>query len=332
MKKRHTWFLPLLLSAALLTGCAKEEAQAEYYLEEDNKLVIYTSHKEEIYAPIIREFEERTGIWVEVVSGGTNELLERIAEEDGRNSGDIMFGGGVDSLEAYKDCFVPYRSSQYDQLDQTYASPEDRYTVFSRLPIVIVYNSKLVFPAGTPRSWKELLDPRWKGEIAFADPEKSGSCYTALLTMIQLLSGDVPEEEVLEKFASNLDGSLLPGSGDVLDQVISGTKLVGVALEETTLKEMADHADIGMVYPAEGTTAVPDGCAIIKGAPHEKNAELFLEFTVSEDVQKLLEDRLCRRSVRKTDSEDDIREVRYDLEYSEEYREEILDSWDQLMR
>ena len=86
------------------------------------------------------------------------------------------------------------------------------------------------------------------------------------------------------------------------------------------------------MYPMEGTTAVPDGCAIIKGAPHEKNAELFLEFTVSEDVQKLLEDRLCRRSVRKTDSEDDIREVRYDLEYSEEHREEILDSWDRLKR
>ena len=332
MKKRLSRLLAVVLLLALVIGCGKQENEDEYYLEEDNKLVIYTSHKEEIYGPIIREFEERTGIWVEVVSGGTNELLERIGEEDGKDTGDIMFGGGVDSLEAYKDCFVPYRSSQYDQLDQTYASPDDRYTVFSRLPIVIVYNSKLVFPAGTPRSWKELLDPRWKGEIAFADPEKSGSCYTALLTMIQLLSEDMTEEEVLEKFSSNLDGKLLSGSGDVLDQVIAGTQLVGIALEETTLKEMADHADIGMVYPMEGTTAVPDGCAIIKGAPHEKNAELFLEFTVSEDVQKLLEDRLCRRSVRKTDSEDDIREVRYDLEYSEEHREEILDSWDQLIQ
>ena len=184
MKKRVSQLLAVVLLLALTAGCGKQEDGDEYYLEEDNKLVIYTSHKEEIYGPIIREFEERTGIWVEVVSGGTNELLERIGEEKGKNSGDIMFGGGVDSLEAYKDCFVPYRSSQYDQLDQTYASPDDRYTVFSRLPIVIVYNSKLVFPAGTPRSWKELLDSRWKGEIAFADPEKSGSCYTALLTMI----------------------------------------------------------------------------------------------------------------------------------------------------
>lgn len=332
MKKRLSQLLTVVLLLALVTGCGKQENGDEYYLEEENKLVIYTSHKEEIYGPIIREFEERTGIWVEVVSGGTNELLERIREENGKKSGDIMFGGGVDSLEAYKDCFTPYRSSQYELLDQTYASPDDRYTVFSRLPIVIVYNSKLVFPAGTPRSWKELLDPRWKGKIAFADPEKSGSCYTALLTMIQLLSEDMSEEEVLERFADNLDGNMVPGSGDVLDQVISGTQLVGIALEETTLKEMADHADIGMVYPAEGTTAVPDGCAIIKDAPHEKNAELFLEFTVGEDVQKLLEDRLCRRSVRKTDSEDDIREVRYDLEYSEEHREDILERWNQLTR
>lgn len=317
------------LSAALviLCSCGDEQAREEYHLEENNKLVIYTSHKEEIYGPIVKEFEERTGIWVEVVTGGTNDLLERIEEENGKDSGDIMFGGGVDSLNAYQDYFEPYICSQSDCLDDSYASADGVYTVFSKLPIVIVYNKKLVISAGTPRSWKDLTNSHWKGNVAFADPDRSGSSYTALLAMIQILSEDMSKEEVMEAFVINLDGDILSGSGEVLQEVTAGKKLIGITLEETVLKEMDQNADIGMIYPREGTASVPDGTALIKNAPHRENAELFIEFTVSEDVQRLLEDHLYRRSVRKGAENEEIKEMRYDLDYSEQYREEILTEW-----
>lgn len=331
MKKRMLQAAVCLLAPLLLFGCKGAHAQEEYRLEESNKLVVYTSHKEEIYGPVVREFEDRTGIWVEVVTGGTNDLLDRIAEEDGKNSGDVMFGGGVDSLIAYRDYFEPYVSSQSEQLDDTYASPDGVYTVFSRLPIVIVYNKKLVISAGTPRSWRDLTNNHWQGSIAFADPERSGSSYTALLAMIQILSeDDMSKEEVMEAFVSNLDGDILSGSGEVLREVTAGKKLIGITLEETVLKEIDQNADIAMIYPREGTAAVPDGSALIKNAPHRENAELFIEFTVSEDVQRLLEDRLYRRSVRVGAEGEEIREVLYDLDYSEEHREEILTEWKEL--
>lgn len=99
-----------LLLGALLTGCAPSEGRplTEYAPEESQRLVIYTSHKEEVWWPIVKEFEERTGIWVDVVEGGTNELLEQIAQERETPRADVMFGGGVESLEAYRDCFTPY--------------------------------------------------------------------------------------------------------------------------------------------------------------------------------------------------------------------------------
>lgn len=330
MKKRMLRVAACLLIPLIVLGGCGGQAQEKYQLEESNKLVVYTSHKEEIYGPIVREFEERTGIWVEVVTGGTNDLLDRIEEENGKDSGDVMFGGGVDSLNAYRDYFEPYVSSQSAQLDDTYASPDGVYTVFSRLPIVIVYNKKLVISAGTPRSWRDLTNNHWKGSIAFADPDRSGSSYTALLAMIQILSDDMTEEEVMGSFVSNLDGDILSGSGEVLGEVTAGKKLIGITLEETVLKEMDQNADLAMIYPREGTVAVPDGSALIKNAPHRENAELFIEFTVSEDVQRLLEDRLYRRSVRKGAEGEEIREVRYDLNYSERHREEILTEWKEL--
>lgn len=333
MKKRILQAAACLIAPLLiLGGCGSGQVQEKYHLEESNKLVVYTSHKEEIYGPIVREFEERTGIWIEVVTGGTNDLLDRIEQENGRNSGDVMFGGGVDSLNAYREYFEPYISSQSAQLDDAYASPDGVYTVFSRLPIVIVYNKKLVISAGTPRSWQDLINSHWQGNIAFADPDRSGSSYTALLTMIQILSEDMSKEEVMEAFVANLDGDILSGSGEVLQEVTAGKKLIGITLEETVLKEMDQNADIAMIYPREGTAAVPDGSALIKNAPHRKNAELFIEFTVSEDVQRILEDRLYRRSVRKGAEDEEIREVLYDLDYSEMRREEILTEWKELIQ
>ena len=95
----------LALAAGLtLTGCGAQEngVPPEFIPEEGERLVVYTSHKEEVYWPIVKEFEERTGIWVEVVPGGTNELLARLVAESDQPAADVMFGGGVDSLAAYQ--------------------------------------------------------------------------------------------------------------------------------------------------------------------------------------------------------------------------------------
>ena len=83
--KRNVWavFLGIAVAAMSAAGCGAGESsgQGPEKVSEEKRLTVYTSHKQEVYAPIIKEFEERTGIWVEVVPGGTTELLERIREE-----------------------------------------------------------------------------------------------------------------------------------------------------------------------------------------------------------------------------------------------------------
>ncbi len=315
----------------LLSACAQNESGEETPASE-NRLVVYTAHKEAIYKPIIREFEERSGIWVDVVAGGTNEMLQQIASENGQSGADIMFGGGVDSLQAYEAYFEPYVTAQDEKLDPAYASPDHAYTVFSKLPTVFVYNTKLVLPSGAPRTWQQLLEYQWEGNIAFADPEKSGSAYTALSILVQRLNREKTTEEAVAAFTKNLAGDLSDGSNTIVEDVASGKKMIGITLEETALKKKAAGADIEMVYPRQATCAVPDGGAIIKGAAHRENAEKFMEFIVSDDVQHLLEDQLYRRSVRTDFSSSEIAdEMRYDIAYSNTHREEILQAWDSYM-
>lgn len=316
--------LLLLLSAALLlSGCGVAGGDyASLAPGDEARLIIYTSHKESVYAPIIREFERRTGIWTELKTGGTNELLEEIAAGD--TDCDLMFGGGVDSLTAYADCFTKYDSPAMARVDEKFKG-DGTWTPFSSLPLVLIYNTQLV-RLNPPTGWQSLLDREWRGKIAFADPRVSGSSYTALCTMAQALGGD--EKETIRGFAENLGGRQAEDSGLVVGQVAEGSCYIGVTLEETALRAVAGEYDIALVYPEEGTSALPDGAAIVKGCAHEENAKRFIDFLLSEDVQGRLPDKFSRRSVLAgLESEPELELLDYDLSWASSVQGQVLDSW-----
>lgn len=330
MKKRGLW--AVLACLLFLSSCqAPEEAAAGLAPGEEDRLVVYTSHKEEVYGPIVKEFEDRTGLWVEVVASGTNELLERIAAEGTDPKCDVMFGGGVESLQMYENCFEPYAGAGSELLKPGLRPEGDRWTPFSSLPVVLIYNPRLVSP-GQLTGWEDLLDPEWRGKIAFADPAVSGSSYTAAITMLSCLEGDIWEN--LARFEDNLDGNILEDSGDVAAAVDTGSCLVGVTLEQTALQRLGQGSNIAIVYPAEGTSALPDGTALIAGARHRDNAVKFLEFVQSADVQALVVSDFARRSVR-TDvadreelpGEEEIGVIDYDVHWASGIKEEFLERW-----
>lgn len=315
--------LLLLAMVLLLGGCGiSGNDYSAIAPGDEERLIIYTSHKEDVYAPIIREFERRTGIWTELKTGGTNELLEEIAAGD--TDCDLMFGGGVDSLTAYAGCFTKYNSPAMANVDEKFTG-DGTWTPFSSLPVVLIYNTQLV-RLNPPTGWQSLLDGEWRGKIAFADPTVSGSSYTALCTMAQALGGDA--EEVLQRFAENLDGRQTDGSGLVVGQVAEGSCYIGVTLEETALKAVSEGYDIALVYPEEGTSALPDGAAIVKGCKHEQNARLFIDFLLSEDVQQRLPEKFSRRSVlTEAESEPELELLSYDLDWASAMQSQFLDSW-----
>lgn len=319
--------LAMLFAALALfatTGAAQTLAP-----DEALRLTVYTSHKEEVYRPIVEEFERRTGVWVRVVEGGTSELLARIAQESDDPQADVMFGGGVESLMAYERCFDPY-AVDGAALREDCAFSNNRFVAFSRLPLVIICNPRLI--DDPPSGWAELLDAQWAGRIAFADPGVSGSSYTALATMMQALGG----ADVLARFAGNVRGHVLSGSGDVINAVAGGAYPVGVTLYETAKKRILDGEQITILWPCEGTSAVPDGAAIIAGCRHPQNARLFLDFILGEDVQRRVQTEYARLTVR-SDLVFNAADAKqgplcaYDIPWASEARGDILARWRVLM-
>lgn len=318
----------LALAAVLTAACGRagDEDGSAFAPPEDRRLVIYTSHKEEVYGPLIREFEQRTGIWVELETGGTTQLLEKISQ--GNTDCDLMLGGGADSLSAYARCFSPYYSIYNESIEPRYRSTDGSYSPFSALPVVLIYNTKLV-RMNPPTGFASLLDPAWRGKIAFADPAVSGSSYTGLCTLLQALPGD--REENLKSFAANLDGRLLSSSGEVIGAVAEGSCYIGVTLEETALKGIDEGYDIDIIYPQEGTSAVADGAAIVAGCRHPENARSFIDFMLCPDVQQLLADDFSRHRVCGSDDGlEDIKLIDYDLQWASEKQQELLEIWGEL--
>ena len=324
----------LTAAILLLTGCSQSE-ETVYQIPEDKKLIVYTAHKEEVYEPIIKEFEERTGIFVELKAGDTLALFEEL-QRDAPGTFDVMFGGGIENFEECRDYLEPYTVTEIDQIAEQYRAEGDVYTPFSVLPTVFIYNNKLVYPVAAPRTWAELQTDRWKGKIAFADPTKSGSSYTALCTMLQISKQD--EVTTLTAFSNALDGNLSSSSTAVLEDVNAGTRLVGITTEGMARQKILEGADITVIYPADGTSAIPDATAIVKGAKHMENAKEFLEFTVSRDTQRLVEEAFFRRTVRNdmeeyaVQEEKKLKTIDYDIHWASEEKETILSTWEELQR
>ena len=339
--KRLRAILTATLLAAvmlLLSACAGserkqeiEELSSSYAVPQEKQLIVYTSHKEEVYLPIIREFESRTGIWVELHTGGTTQMFSEVKAAAEQDRCDIMFGGGIESYEAAKDLFMPYEPVERSALDPDYVDDEDRWIPFTELPIVFVYNKKLVSYSELPTTWEELFDSKWKGQIAFADPNNSGTSYTILSTMEQLFNEE--PQSLVPRFYEQLGERILPSSGQVIPEVSDGSFLIGITLEETARKAMDQYEDISMLYPEDGTSAVPDGIAMVKNAPHSYNAGKFIDFVVSYDTQRYATENFYRRSARRdvgSNRGNTETFIKFDVEKSAREEEEVFSLWNAL--
>ena len=318
----------VLVALMLLTATA---ALAE------GSLVVYSPHDADPLQAGIALFQAAyPDIKVEYIAAGTGELLQRVAAESENPLADVLWGGGADSLAAFKPYFQPYVSANDAVIADAFKDAEDLWIGESPLPMVLFYNKTLVSEEDAPKTWEDLLNPKWKGQIAFASPAKSGSAYTQLCTMIFAHGG--PEGggwDFVEKFYQNLDGKVQDSSGNCHKLVASGEYAIGITIEKSAVL-YADNPDVAFVYPAQNS-AVPDGVAIIKNAPNLENAKLFVDFVTGLECQKDQNVNWKRRPVR-SDLEplgllplSELDLTNYDFDWAANEKEAIIEKWQEII-
>lgn len=321
---------------------AKEsEATAEKAPEDySGTVVVYSPHDADpLNAGVNLFMEKYPNVKVEVVAAGTGELCNRIAAESANPIADVLWGGGADSLAAFKDYFAPYVCANDDVIAEEYKDPDDKWIGESPLPMVLFYNKDLIEKDGMtiPESWEDLTKPEWKGKIAYCLPSKSGSAYTQLCTMILGHGGKEDGWDFIKKLYDNLDGKIVDSSGKCHKMVADGEFYVGLTLEKAAV-QYKDDPSVGFVYPKDGTSAVPDGVALVKGCPNEENAKLFIDFVTSKECQTEQSENWGRRPVR---SDMDVAEglaklsdlvlVDYDFDWAANEKESIIEHFNDIM-
>jgi len=308
-------------------------------LDDSSELVIFSPHPVDMTEYIVREFRQRTGIKVEVVTGGTGNLIAKLRNPTNTQKADLFWGGGIESLETITDLFQEYTSSEQEAIESGYISSHRLWSPFSVLPIVIIYNTKLVSRNFIPSSWSRLLDPYFRDHLLFANPVTTGSGFTSLVTILQTMAEPgAPEGEgwpFVRRFMSQLGtGGLIASSTAVYKSVSEGAFYAGVTFENSALSLKIAGKDIDFCYPTEGTSAVPDGIALLKDAPHPDEAKRFIDFVLGRDVQSILMSKWFRRSVR-TDIPSyqtglaDLNIIDYPIAESAAKRTQILSRWTQ---
>ena len=308
-----------------------EKTPADY----TGNLVVYSPHDADPLNAGVALFQAAyPNINVEVIAAGTGELCQRVVAESANPQGDVLWGGGADTLAAYVDYFAPYVCANDDVIGDAYKDAADLWIGESPLPMVIIYNKTLIDEADVPKTWDDLCNENLKGKIAYASPAKSGSAYTQLCTM--LFSKPSLDEgwAMVEKFIANLDGKIQDSSGNCHKLVASGEYAVGVTIEKSAVL-YNDNPDIGYVYP-KANSAVPDGVALIKGCPNEENAKLFIDFVTGMDCQKDQNTNWKRRPVRSDLAPEGLCELStldlgdYDFAYAANNKADIVQKWNDL--
>lgn len=287
-----------VLLSVCTAGCAGRGLDSPADFKTDEALVVYCPHPLDFINPVVSEFQERTGIRVEVQTGGTGELLEMVGEKKEPRC-DIFWGGSLSTTMPRRELFEPYISDNEKMVRPEFKNTEGNMTRFTDVPSVLMVNTNLIGDIPI-EGYEDLLRPELKGRIALADPSVSSSSFEHLINMLYAMGDGEPEAgwDYVEAFCENLDGRLLESSSAVYQGVAEGRFAVGLTFEEGAAHYMADQGPVKLVYMKEGVISKPDVVCIAVGAAHPAEAREFVDFVTGRDAQTMIAAVLDRRSVR----------------------------------
>lgn len=324
--KTHGFVATAAVAALALAACSGGGGG------ESNELVIYASHPTEMVDYFVDAFEkENEGISIDLVTGGTGDLLSRVQAEEGRPQGDILWGGSSTTGGSQPDLFKKYESSILEEIDDNFIDPDGFNAPSDAFTMVILYNTDLVDEADAPKTWEDLTDPKWKGKVRFADPSASSSSYAALVNWLMIGDWDL-----VERLAANMvidDSSSAPFTA-----VGEGESEIAVAYEEGAHRWL-DSGNVEIVYPEDGVVILPGGLFQIADGPNPDNAKKFADFVLSEEQQQALVDNFPGRRPTNVNVDfpsgmpaaEDLNVLDYDTPEAEKLQDERLAQWKDVM-
>ena len=237
-------------------------------------------------------YSKTTGVKVNMIARGSGEALAQIAAEKANPKTDIWFGGtGDPHLQAAEQGLtMVYKSPKMTELhawaqQQAEQSGYRTVGVYSG-PLGFGYNTELLAKKklAVPKSWADLIKPEYKGEVQVANPNSSGTAYTMVATLVQLM-GEDKAFDYMKELHKNISQYTRSGTGPI-KAVARGESTLSISFAHDGPGEKMSGFPVETITPAEGTGAEIGSMSIIEGARNLDAAKAFYEWSLTAQAQQ----------------------------------------------
>ncbi len=278
----------IVLSAGALTANAQDSRLIEG-AQKEGSVVGYTSLDNDIAKAQMDLFNSKYKLKGSFFRGNTTVVMDRAMAEfrAGRVGYDVVYTSN-EAMRFLKDqgLFTSYASPLNKNFDKdavdSFLGPRYRMVILG-----IVYNRKLIKPEEAPKSYDDLLDPKWKGKLVSPDPSLDATS-TSWFSSLQLIMGSKQKaENWISRFAEQKP-ALVASPRPAMTQIVSGEKPVGI----TYIHYVATQSDTGA--PLDYVKGMPaylgEGhyIALSAKAPHSNAAKLFIDYFLGQESMVLM--------------------------------------------
>ena len=235
-------------------------------------------------------FTEKTGIKVEYVEISTGKALAQLQAENGNTTADVWFGGGVDSYISASELgyLEQYISPEAEAINPAYRDANGYWTGLALVPAGFLVNNDVLAEKNLeiPKTWEELADPKYKGEIIMASPAISGTQYAILNGTLQAY-GEEKGWDVWSRINDNVD-FYAQGGGEPGPKCAAGEFGVAVLAMTGSTFAMENEYPVTAVYPEDMIPWTPAPIAIFKNSANKEAAKVFVDYFLSKEGQETL--------------------------------------------
>jgi len=287
----------LALAAAFPAGAQESTPAMVAAAEKEGKVVWYTAVDVKVAEGVAKAFKAQyPKIEVDVERSGSERVLQRINQEYQSNikNVDVVNSSDASHFLSWKQqgWLAKHTPPDAAKFAAQYRDPEGTYFTWRATLDCMAYNTNLVKEADAPKSYAELLDPKWKGKLVKAHPSYSGTSLTGTYALTKVLGWDY-FEKLSKTGIQQLQSTTAPPK-----TIASGERAVMVDGNEYNIFiEMDAKSPVKPIYAREGTPFVSSPTAVFTDAPHPNAARLFQNFLYTAKTQQLLVDVGGQRSV-----------------------------------
>jgi len=296
MKKTYVAGSLMLVMALMMAGCGGGDKKADAPKKDAPKaaaatdtVMLYSSMQEDQLNAVKKAFEKKyPNIKMDYYFAGTGKVITKIATEakSGQVAADVIWVGDPADYIGFKKLGIlqKYESPEAKNIDKAFIDPEGFYTGARMMNMGIAFNTTKVKKEEAPKTWNDLLDPKWKGQIVMTDPGTAGTTKYAVGALIA--SKDYGPA-YFEKLKAN-GTELQSGTTATHNQIAAGAYKVGMCLDYVTNNLKAKGSTIEFVYLDKDIVSIFSPVAVVKGAKNDKNGKLLVDFILSKEGQEVL--------------------------------------------